>query len=75
MVSQAAVEGDVIGMYAFNKIGEWLGRTMASISAVLDPDIYVIGGGLSPSVISSWNRPGMRMSVSSRQVRTGPMQR
>ena len=46
MVSQAAVEGDVIGMYAFNKIGEWLGRTMASISAVLDPDIYVIGGGV-----------------------------
>lgn len=46
MVSQAAKEGDALGLYAFNKIGEWLGRTMASISAVLDPDIYVIGGGV-----------------------------
>ncbi|MFC2745492.1 MAG: ROK family glucokinase [Parascardovia denticolens] len=46
MVSQAAEEGDVLGLYAFNKIGEWLGRTMAAISAVLDPDIYVIGGGV-----------------------------
>lgn len=37
MVSQAAQEGDVLGLYAFGKIGEWLGRTMAAVSAVLDP--------------------------------------
>ncbi|MDK6596542.1 ROK family protein, partial [Escherichia coli] len=46
MVSRAADEGDAISLYAFNKIGEWLGRTMAAISAVLDPDVYVIGGGV-----------------------------
>ena len=46
MISKAAQEGDVLGLYSFNKIGEWLGRTMAAISAVLDPDIYVIGGGV-----------------------------
>lgn len=46
MVSQAAREGDELALYAFNKIGEWLGRTMAAISAVLDPDRYVIGGGV-----------------------------
>ena len=27
MVSQAAQEGDVLGLYAFGKIGECLGRT------------------------------------------------
>ena len=43
MVSQAAQEGDVLGLYAFGKIGEWLGPT---ISAVLDPDLFVIGGGV-----------------------------
>jgi glucokinase len=46
MVSQAATEGDELGLYAFNKIGEWLGRTMAAIAAVLDPDRFVIGGGV-----------------------------
>ena len=46
MVSQAAQEGDELGLYAFGKIGEWLGRTMAAVSAVLDPDIFVIGGGV-----------------------------
>ncbi len=46
MVSIAAQEGDVLGLYAFNKIGEWLGRTMAGISSVLDPDLFVIGGGV-----------------------------
>ena len=28
MVSQAAQEGDVLGLYAFGKIGEWLGRAI-----------------------------------------------
>ena len=46
MVSQAAQEGDVLGLYAFGKIGEWLGRTMAATAAVLDPDVFVIGGGV-----------------------------
>lgn len=46
MVSQAAREGDELGLYAFGKIGEWLGRTMAAIAAVLDPEVFVIGGGV-----------------------------
>ena len=41
MVSQAAQEGDVLGLYAFGKIGEWLGRTMAAVSAVLVGDILL----------------------------------
>ena len=45
-LGQAAQEGDVLGLYAFGKIGEWLGRTMAAVSAVLDPDLFVIGGGV-----------------------------
>lgn len=46
MVSQAAKEGDELGLYAFNKIGEWLGRSMAAIATVLDPDTFIIGGGV-----------------------------
>ena len=46
MVSQAAQEGDALSLIAFDNIGEWLGRTMAAIAAVLDPDLFVIGGGV-----------------------------
>lgn len=47
MVSQAAHEGDKLALQAFEKTGEWLGRVMAAISAMLDPDRYVIGGGVA----------------------------
>lgn len=46
MVSQAAKEGDDLALYAFGKIGEWLGRTMSALAAVLDPDRFVVGGGV-----------------------------
>ena len=29
------------------ELGAWLGQTIASLSAVLDPEIVVIGGGVS----------------------------
>ncbi|WP_430501926.1 ROK family protein, partial [Escherichia coli] len=28
-------------------IGIWLGRGMANLAAALDPDLFVIGGGVS----------------------------
>jgi glucokinase len=46
MVTQAAKEGDDLALYAFGKIGEWLGRTMSALAAVLDPDCFVVGGGV-----------------------------
>lgn len=46
MIAQAVREGDELAQYAFDKIGEWLGRVMAQASAVLDPELYVIGGGV-----------------------------
>ena len=46
MVSQAVADGDEAAKYAFEMVGQWLGRTAAAISAVIDPDRYVIGGGV-----------------------------
>jgi glucokinase len=46
-VYKALLEGDV-GAYAlFRQAGEYLGQAMGTITAVLDPQVYVIGGGLS----------------------------
>ncbi|MBT1173481.1 ROK family glucokinase [Bifidobacterium sp. MA2] len=45
-IAQALEQGDELAHYGFGKIGEWLGRAMAATTAVLDPDLYVIGGGV-----------------------------
>ncbi|MEE1324200.1 MAG: ROK family glucokinase [Bifidobacteriaceae bacterium] len=47
MIFEAATDGDPVAIEAFSWVGQWLGRTMAAISALLDPDLFVIGGGLS----------------------------
>ena len=47
MVTAAAEAGDVAALACFDVIGGWLGRGMADLAAVLDPGVFVIGGGVS----------------------------
>ncbi|MFN8183465.1 MAG: ROK family glucokinase [Candidatus Nanopelagicales bacterium] len=46
-VTQAAREGDPVALAAFDFVSRWLGQGMADITAVLDPECFVIGGGVS----------------------------
>jgi glucokinase len=46
-VTQAAQDGDEGAIEAFRSVGTWLGYGMASLAAVLDPGMFVLGGGLS----------------------------
>jgi glucokinase len=46
-VMHAAEEGDKAALEAFDVVGRWLGHGMASLAAVLDPGMYVLGGGVS----------------------------
>jgi glucokinase len=46
-VSNAAAAGDPVALEAFRRIGSALGRGMADLTAILDPDLYVLGGGVS----------------------------
>ncbi len=46
-VYQAITENDPGAVALISQAGEYLGIAMASLSAILDPQIYVIGGGLS----------------------------
>ena len=46
-VTLAAQEGDPVALAAFDEVGTMLGRGMASIAAILDPAMFVIGGGVS----------------------------
>jgi glucokinase len=46
-VTQAAREGDPVALEAFRRIGTWLGTGLADVAALLDPAVFVIGGGVS----------------------------
>ena len=47
LIYQALLEGDPGAAALVNQAGDYLGQAMGSITAALDPQIYVIGGGLS----------------------------
>ena len=47
VVTAAAAEGDPAALSICTTMGRWLGRGLADIAAVLDPSVFVIGGGVS----------------------------
>jgi len=46
-VYQAITEHDPGALRVLTELGTWIGETVASISAILDPEVVVIGGGVS----------------------------
>lgn len=46
-VTEAARSGDPVAIEAFEIVGMWLGRGLADLAAILDPDVFVVGGGVS----------------------------
>jgi glucokinase len=49
LVSEAAAQGDPAARQSFAELARWIGEGLASLSAVLDPDVIVVGGGVSES--------------------------
>jgi len=47
MVTGAAEEGDLVAHAAFLSVGDWLGVGLANLVAAFDPDVVVVGGGVS----------------------------
>jgi glucokinase len=47
LITAAAREGEVFALAQLAELGRWLGEGIASITAVLDPALVVIGGGVS----------------------------
>ena len=46
-VTAAALEGDPAALECFEEVGGWLGQGLADLAAVLDPAVFVIGGGVA----------------------------
>lgn len=47
MVAVAATEGDPVALGAMDELGHWLAAGLALVTDVLDPEMIVIGGGVS----------------------------
>jgi glucokinase len=47
MVGQMIVAGDPGAMHALRELGGWLGQACASLGAILDPQLFVFGGGVA----------------------------
>ena len=47
LVTQAARSGDDAAIEIYTEMGRWLGRGLANLAAALDPEVFVIGGGVS----------------------------
>ncbi len=46
-VADLIVAGDAGAVQALRQLGTWLGQACASLSAVLDPQVFVFGGGVA----------------------------
>lgn len=46
-VTQAAGEGDPAAIELLGDVGRWAGEGMASLAAIIDPELFVIGGGVA----------------------------
>jgi len=45
-VTRAAVEGDPAAVELLADLGGWVGEGLASVAAILDPELFVLGGGV-----------------------------
>jgi glucokinase len=74
MVTEAASAGDDAALQAFATVGEWLGVGLANLVAAYDPEIVVVGGGLSAAgdLLLEPARRAMRESLVGAQHRTVP---
>ena len=45
-VTEAAADGDELGVELLSELGSWIGTGSASLAAVLDPEMFVVGGGV-----------------------------
>ncbi len=64
-VTRAAEEGDALAIEAIERLGSWLGIGLASLVSLLDPEMVVLGGGVSDH-IGRWLLPATARSMTGR---------
>ena len=73
-VAQAARDGDPLALELVTEVGLWLGQGIADLAAVLDPEVVVIGGGVSVlgEMVLAPARERLDRALPGRGFRPGP---
>jgi glucokinase len=73
-VARAAAEGDPLALELVTEVGTWLGQGIADLAAVLDPEVVVIGGGVSRlgEMVLAPARDRLDRALPGRGFRPGP---
>ena len=74
VVARAASDGDPLAVELLCEVGTWLGQGIADMAAILDPDVVVIGGGVSVlgETILAPARDRLERALPGRGFRPGP---
>jgi len=73
-VARAAAGGDPLALELVTDVGVWLGQGIADLAAVLDPEVVVIGGGVSKlgEMVLGPARDRLDRALPGRGFRPGP---
>ncbi len=73
-VATAAKAGDPLALELLADVGTWLGQGIADMAAILDPDVVVIGGGVSVlgEMVLGPARERLERALPGRGFRPGP---
>jgi glucokinase len=73
-VARAAADGDALALELVTEVGLWLGQGIADLAAVLDPEVVVIGGGVSVlgELVLGPARRRLDLALPGRGFRPGP---
>ncbi|HET7326345.1 MAG TPA: ROK family glucokinase [Nocardioidaceae bacterium] len=71
MVTKAARDDDELAVELLSELGRWLGEGIASLAAVLDPSVVVLGGGVSEAgeLLLGPAREAFRRNLTGRRFR------
>lgn len=74
MITEAAAAGDRFALGRVHAIGTWLGEGAASLAAVLDPTMIVVGGGVAAAgeILIAPMREAFRANLTGRGYRPEP---
>ena len=74
VVAAAAFDGDALALELVTDVGQWLGQGIADLAAILDPEVVVIGGGVSRlgELVLAPARERLDRALPGRGFRPGP---
>ena len=73
-VAALAADGDALALELVTEVGQWLGQGIADLAAILDPEVVVIGGGVSKlgEMVLAPARDRLERALPGRGFRPGP---